>query len=402
MNLARMRPIGLALSLAIATLGCGQNGFPGAGSGTPSRVSLSVTSDVLTQQTQPFTQAIVTPYSRDCINHLVMKLFTVSPSGEAPVLDGSGQQVQADIPASALSLPWRVSNLAPATTYRIRCYAYDAPGAAAQDKISEDDASYTDVAVGTAPDCSAQANVTLQDRIFSGTGTGTFQFLPGAIVASGAVGINQPVTLLSEVATDALKPGEVDPQAPIAVSYDPVTGESSLITDPSALQSALQCQGLTVGTAAGVGTDASGQVDSILLRIVSPKGTRFARVTMFDSGLAWQNPPTEPAISKEEWSAFVARVLGAGRSTQNLLQGIVFVVFVAAIGYVVIKLFEGLAGLKQRVGQDENSVIQGALRDAQQMGDTATPAPSPTPHPCAPGYDLQCGWEWNGYTCGCY
>lgn len=95
------------------------------------------------------TQAAVNNYTRDSIDHLVIKIYTVNGMGEEqPVLDDLGNPIQATMLNSELNDPVNFGNLFLYTTYRIRCLAYKAPGEAAEDLISTvDENSYVDVAL---------------------------------------------------------------------------------------------------------------------------------------------------------------------------------------------------------------------------------------------------------------
>lgn len=124
------------------------------------------------------TKAELPVYSKETINHLVLKLFTVNGEVETPVLSGSGE-IARDILKSDLDSSIVLGNLKTNTTYRIRGYAYKAAGTNPVDLIS-DASSYTDVAVLTddRPTMSS-IPVKLVDRNFAGQGTGSIAVTPG-------------------------------------------------------------------------------------------------------------------------------------------------------------------------------------------------------------------------------
>jgi len=144
-------------------------------------------------------QALVSAYTKANINHLVVKVFQLNGTIELPVLDGNGNQVMADLANSELDSPLTFTNLFRNTTYRVRCYAYKAPGEAAGDFISTTDAnSYVDVQVldDDRPVMSA-LKVKLIDTVFNGEGTTGVEVTDGAIVSNGAVSIGKTSTLIS-------------------------------------------------------------------------------------------------------------------------------------------------------------------------------------------------------------
>ncbi|MBO9541297.1 hypothetical protein J7643_11970 [bacterium] len=93
-------------------------------------------------------QATINPYQASDINHLRVQLFTVSGGGESPVLVGGVPLVQ-DLPGTKLGSSLVFGGLHSQTNYRVRAYAYSAPGTASVDLISLDSASYRDIEVTT-------------------------------------------------------------------------------------------------------------------------------------------------------------------------------------------------------------------------------------------------------------
>ncbi len=93
-------------------------------------------------------QAVIPEIERDDVHHLVLKLHHLTGDVETPVLTTGGAAVMADLSRSELESPITFSQLAPNHSYRIRAYAYKAPGMAAEDLISVSDAaSFTDITV---------------------------------------------------------------------------------------------------------------------------------------------------------------------------------------------------------------------------------------------------------------
>jgi predicted lipoprotein with Yx(FWY)xxD motif len=94
-------------------------------------------------------QAVIPEFERDDVHHLVLKLHYLTGEVETPVLSTAGAPVAADLSRSELESPITFSQLAPNHSYRIRAYAYKAPGTAPEDLISVSDAaSFTDVTLG--------------------------------------------------------------------------------------------------------------------------------------------------------------------------------------------------------------------------------------------------------------
>lgn len=130
--------------LALALAGCAQgHSFP-----QPHPGSFALTVMPRFQAGGFQTQAVVPEIERDDVHHLVLKLHHLTEEGETPVLTSGGAPVAADLSRSEFDSPITFSQLAPDHTYRVRAYAYKAPGTAAEDLISVSDAgSYTDITV---------------------------------------------------------------------------------------------------------------------------------------------------------------------------------------------------------------------------------------------------------------
>lgn len=124
------------------------------------------------------TQAVVSVYSKTTINHLLLKLFTLSGQTETPVLDAGGPVVR-DLLNSDLDYRVTFSNLKTNTTYRVRAYAYKAAGTNGADLISST-ASYVDVTMGT-DDRPTLGNipVLLTNVDFNGQGSASLAVTPG-------------------------------------------------------------------------------------------------------------------------------------------------------------------------------------------------------------------------------
>lgn len=126
-----------------------------------------------------YTQALIQPYTRSSVQHLLVKLYRLEEGQEVPVMDDS-TPIQADIPASDLDKPIRFEKLFWHNTYRIRAFAYRAAGTSSVDLISRDASSAVDVIVND-NDRPVGVNLPVQliDQAFDGQGTGSIQLLPG-------------------------------------------------------------------------------------------------------------------------------------------------------------------------------------------------------------------------------
>lgn len=206
----RNSTIGLAIAGTLILSACGllPAQTPSATVTTQGKGSIIVTPQVVEGKYR--TMALVSPYTRASINHLVLKVFKLDGSTETPVAN-------TDLANGDLSKPVTFSNLFQNTTYRIRCYAYKTAGTSDGDLISTGDASsYTDVAVG-ADDRPALATlkVRLIDVVFSGQGTASSIITaPGGFSRKGPINIiGTPGALATTMAGDGT-PGLVD--GPIA------------------------------------------------------------------------------------------------------------------------------------------------------------------------------------------
>ncbi|MNK72852.1 hypothetical protein D3C87_923390 [compost metagenome] len=136
--------------------------------------------------------AAVPKLTADSINHLVLQIFELEGTQEKPVLDANGNAVKEDLTRNQLSSLITFSKLKPLTKYRIRAYAYRAPGTDAANLISTTDAgSYVDVDVlDDERPAVATLKVKLIDVDFDGQGT--FQ---GVTVTPGGYRPTGPVTI---------------------------------------------------------------------------------------------------------------------------------------------------------------------------------------------------------------
>ncbi|MNK93460.1 hypothetical protein D3C87_1136210 [compost metagenome] len=188
-------------------------------------------------------QALVENYKKSDINHLVIKVFELQGGVEVPVVDDEGNHVQVDLLNSELDVPVKFSNLFRDTTYRIRCYAYKAPGEAPADLISTLDASsYTDVTItnDNAPTVTP-LRVRLADVVFNGEFTSGVDVTDGGFVRGGPVTVtkqtpvptptpdNQPVRTATFQIGHAWGHLEI-----VSISHDatPGTYELSIFPDP--------------------------------------------------------------------------------------------------------------------------------------------------------------------------
>lgn len=85
--------------------------------------------------------AVVENYTKSSVNHLVIKIFQLNGQTEQPLLDSNGNQVMADLAKNQLEQPITFHHLYINTVYRVRAYAYKAPGTAPSDLISTEDGS---------------------------------------------------------------------------------------------------------------------------------------------------------------------------------------------------------------------------------------------------------------------
>lgn len=141
------------------------------------------------------TQATVYNYTKGSINHLVVKVFRLNGALEEVVLDDNGNQVSAELTNAELDNPVTFSNLFRRSIYRVKCYAYKAPGVDPANLISTQDAqSYTDIVVDD-DDRPTVGNlkVRLIDVVFDGEGStpAGVEVTDGGFVSSGPVSVTK-------------------------------------------------------------------------------------------------------------------------------------------------------------------------------------------------------------------
>jgi|GEM_PF-1291246 hypothetical protein len=156
------------------------------------------------------TLAVVTPYTKASINHLVVTVAKLDGVSETPV-------ASADLSSRDLDHPVTFSNLFRNTTYRARCAAYKAAGSNAANLISTTDASsYSDIVVGSDErPTMGTLKVRLIDVVFSGQGTASnIITTPGGFTRKGPTTVlGTPGALATTLGGDGT-PGMVD--GPIA------------------------------------------------------------------------------------------------------------------------------------------------------------------------------------------
>ncbi|MEB3298443.1 MAG: hypothetical protein VKO21_03035 [Candidatus Sericytochromatia bacterium] len=93
-------------------------------------------------------QALLTPWTRNDVHHLVLRLSILQGADEQPVMV-NGVQVKREVQAQELSEPVAFRGLRPMSLYRVRAFAYRSAGETTQDLISVDDyRSWADVYLG--------------------------------------------------------------------------------------------------------------------------------------------------------------------------------------------------------------------------------------------------------------
>lgn len=117
-------------------------------------------------------QALVTPWSRQDIHHLVLRLSVLSGIDEQPVRM-NGEPVQRVVHAAQLADPVAFRGLRPRMTYRVRAYAYRTEQELPESLISVDDPrSWADVVIDREDrPVVTLLPVKLRDTVFSGEAT---------------------------------------------------------------------------------------------------------------------------------------------------------------------------------------------------------------------------------------
>ena len=137
-------------------------------------------------------QAIVKAYTIDDIDHLILQLFRLEGDTEIPVVGADAKAVIKRIPAAMLGETLTFDALQARTTYRIRAFAYKAPGEDPKDLISAPgSASSTDVTLGDDDRPVTTLKVKLADVPFNGIATAPgIEIIPGDYVTDRGVAIH--------------------------------------------------------------------------------------------------------------------------------------------------------------------------------------------------------------------
>lgn len=133
--------VGVLLAIASNT-GCALQELPRL----PQGATLLLTPQVPTPGLA--TQAVVSPYRRQDIHHLVLTLFRLDGGTEVAVTGAGGAPITLDVVQKELDATLTIGQLRSGTAYRVRTYAYKAPGTASADLISAaGSASCTDLTI---------------------------------------------------------------------------------------------------------------------------------------------------------------------------------------------------------------------------------------------------------------
>ena len=176
----------LAVSLLLGLTGCSVSAL----SSSPGNGEAKVTITPRLLAGGYAAQAVVSPYTANDVNHLVLTLSTVNGPQVTPV-------ASADVPKADLGQSLVFAKLKPQTTYRITAQAYKAAGTAAGNLISKDASSSVDLSTGYQDSHAVTIPVQLVATAFSGT-----TFTPGVSVTDGAFIPSGSVT----VATQSVAP----------------------------------------------------------------------------------------------------------------------------------------------------------------------------------------------------
>lgn len=126
------------------------------------------------------TQAVVEPYTRTDVQHVLIALFKVEGGTESAIVDPKGIPITRDLPMDAMERLVTFSDLHPNTTYRVRAFAFQAAGTASADVISEVASSTLEVRVeGDEKPTTADLAITLKDKAFNGVASPSIGFDPG-------------------------------------------------------------------------------------------------------------------------------------------------------------------------------------------------------------------------------
>lgn len=125
------------------------------------------------------TQAVVRPFSASDVSHLVLKVFALPGASESPVrVDGKALEI--DVASASAQIPVTITGLPASPSYRVRAYAYAAPGTSSAALISTE-GSFVDVALEPGSTVSATLSIQLGDRAFAGVGTSSISITDGPV-----------------------------------------------------------------------------------------------------------------------------------------------------------------------------------------------------------------------------
>ena len=182
--LTRMRNQVVQLGFLVGLTGClyipvGSLPTLDGGPATPDQPTSTVRLRAVFRNGALRTQALVTPYSRADVEHLVVTVTPSSGGGGVPILeqDLTGPAMLADIP---------IMGLRPDTTYRVTGRAFSRAGRDPADILSIDASSSVDLQVtrDDRPGLIALP-VQLRDRTFDGQASTSVLILPGGITDLG-------------------------------------------------------------------------------------------------------------------------------------------------------------------------------------------------------------------------
>jgi hypothetical protein len=147
-----------------------------AQSGASVRVALAM------DQTKYRAQALVTGYQRVDVAHVVVSLYAVAAQ-ETLI-------TTTDVASADFDRILTIGNLKQNTTYRVRGVAYKAAGTLAQNKVSTDASSFTDVTVtNNDRPSAARLPISLLGATFSAQATASLTITAGNLVHNGSEGI---------------------------------------------------------------------------------------------------------------------------------------------------------------------------------------------------------------------
>jgi hypothetical protein len=247
------------------------------------------------------TAATIPNLTADSINHLVLQIFELDGNTETPILDANNQEIRQDLTRNQLGSLITFGDLKPQTTYRIRAYAYSAPGTDAQNLISTSDAgSYVDVEVQTDDRPTVTTlKVKLIDVDFSGQGT--FQ---GVTVTPGGYRPTGPVTISITPAEALLNEGSPAIQGMLDNVYRPIFADGMTWTYQ------------TVTTVAGVPTTRT------LTQVVS--GVTLDGFTLTETATASDAPEpqtTAKPMTASQWYPPASELRDLGYEAVTVLAG---------------------------------------------------------------------------------